>query len=154
MMLNGALETPRIRLALLLWLTGMIGAVVITVSIVPELLHQHTVPVPLWLVTAASLAQSAVLVGLAVWAGVAMSPTVGLHAPVFEAAVTSRPVLPALKPQALAGLIAGAFAGALLLAFSRYSPAAIAVVQDRFNPPLLGRFFMAASQRSCFCAGA
>ncbi len=117
----------------------MIGAVMITVAVIPRLWEQHALPMPVWLLMVASLCQSALLIGLAVWAGTALSPAVGLHAPVFEAAVTSQPVLPALRPQESSGLLAGALGGALLLAFSHYTPAAIAAVQDRFNPSLLAR---------------
>jgi len=87
----------------------------------------------------ASLAQSALLVALAVWTGVALAPKVGLRAPVFEAAVTARPLAPALAVQFLPGLIAGVLAGLMLFAVGRYAPAAIAEIPQRFTPPLLAR---------------
>ena len=136
---NHPLEGRRVRLALLLWLAGMIGAVVITVAVIPQLAEQHALPMPVSVLTVASLCQSALLIGLAVWAGTALSPAVGLHAAIFEAAVTSRPLSPAFRAQVWPGLLAGALGGALLLAFSHYTPAAIAAVQDRFNPSLLAR---------------
>jgi membrane protease YdiL (CAAX protease family) len=133
-------ELPRLRLGLLLWLAGMLGVVVITVTVLPQLLGEVTLPAPLWMVSLASLAQSALLVALAVWSGVALAPKVGLRAPAFEAAVTARPIASALRPQCLPGLVAGALGGAGLFAIGGYaSPAALAEVQQRFTLPILAR---------------
>jgi len=132
-------EVPRLRLSLLLWLTGMLGVVVITVTALPQLLREVTLPAPLWVLSLASLAQSAVLVGLAVWAGVALAPEVGLRAPAFEAAASSRPLAPALGPQVLPGLVAGVLGGILLFAVNHYAPAILAQIQARFILPLPAR---------------
>lgn len=130
---------PRFRLGLLLWLAGMLGVAVMTATVLPQLLAKVPLPAPLWVVSLASLAQSALLLALAAWAGVRLAPTVGLHAPAFEAAVTARPIAPALKSQLLPGTVAGLFGGMLLLAVSRHAPAALVDVQERFSPPLLAR---------------
>lgn len=131
---------PRLRLSLLLWLAGMLGVVVITVTALPQLLGDVTLPAPLWVVSLASLAQSALLVALAVWSGVALAPKVGFSAPAFEAAVTARSIASALRPQLLPGLVAGVFGGAGLFAIGGYaSPAALAEVQQRFTLPILAR---------------
>ncbi len=74
---NDPLKGRRVRLALVLWLAGMIGAVMITVAVIPQLGEQHALPMPVWLLMVASLCQSALLIGLAVWAGTALSPAVG-----------------------------------------------------------------------------
>lgn len=132
-------EVPRRRLGLLLWLAGMLGVVFLTLTVLPSLLREVPLPAPLWVVSLASLAQSAVLLALAVWAGVALAPEVGLRAPASEAAVTARPLAPALRPQLLPGLIAGVAGGMLLFAVVRYAPAALVEVQERFAPPLLAR---------------
>lgn len=137
---NAAAKTPRLRLSLLLWLAGMLGVVVIVVTVLPQLLREVTLPAPLWVVSLASLAQSALLVALAVWSGVALAPKVGLRAPAFEAAVTDRSIAFALRPQFLPGLVAGALAGVALFAIGGYaSPAALAEVQQRFTLPILAR---------------
>lgn len=130
---------PRRRLGLVLWLAGMLGVVVITATVLPRLLREMPFPAPLWVVLLASLAQSAVLVALAVWGGVSLAPAVGLRAPAFEAAATARPLGPALRPQLLPGLITGVLGGVLLFAVIRGAPAALVEVQSRFNPPLLAR---------------
>jgi membrane protease YdiL (CAAX protease family) len=118
----------------------MLGVVAISVTVLPQLLGEVTLPAPLWLISLASLAQSAILLALAVWAGVALAPKVGLHAPAFEAAVTARSIASALRPQFLPGLLAGVLGGAALFAIGGYaSPAALAEVQQRFTVPILAR---------------
>lgn len=139
MTMTDTVVVPRLRLGLLLWLAGMLGVVVITVMVLPQLLRELPLPAPLWVLSLASLAQSALLVALAVWAGVAHAPKVGLRAPAFEAAVTARPIAPALRPQLLPGLMAGVLGGMLLFAISRHAPAALVEAQERFNLPLLAR---------------
>ncbi len=132
-------RVPRLRLGLFLWLAGMLGAVVMTVTILPQLFRTMPLPAPLWVVSLASLAQSGVLLALAVWAGVALARKVGLHAPAFEAVAARRPLAPGLGPQLLPGLIAGFVGGMVLFAVNRSAPAALAKVQEHFTPPLLAR---------------
>ncbi len=129
----------RLRFGALLWLAGMLGAAAVTATVLPQLSAQAPLPAPLWLISVASLLQSAVLVALAVWAGVALAPALGLRAPAFEAAATLRPITPALTPQLLPGFVAGTVGGFLLFAIGRFSPVALAELEDRFNPPLFAR---------------
>ena len=129
----------RLRFGLVLWAAGMVGSVAITAMVLPKLLGQAPLPAPLWLISLAGLAQSALLLALAVWAGVRLTPSVGLRAPAFEAVVTGRPIGPALRPQLLPGLIAGVLAGVLLFAVFRYAPAAMAELQERFTVPIVAR---------------
>ena len=130
---------PRLRLGLALWVAGIVGAVVITTTVLPQLLAQMPLPAPLWVLSIASFAQSAILLALAVWAGVSLAPAVGLRAPTFEAAVTGRAIAPVLKPQLLPGLIAGLLGGMLLFIASRHGPAAFVAVQQRFVVPIVAR---------------
>jgi hypothetical protein len=74
---NDITRMPRLRLSLLLWLAGMLGVVVITVTFLPQLLGEVTLPAPLWVISLASFAQSALLVALVVFTGVALAPKVG-----------------------------------------------------------------------------
>jgi hypothetical protein len=117
----------------------MLGAVVMTVTMLPQLFRTLPLPAPLWVVSLAGLAQSAVLIGLAVWAGVALAGKVGLHAPAFEALAARQPLAPGLGPQLSPGLIAGFLGGMLLFAVNRSAPAAVAQLQEHFTPPLLAR---------------
>lgn len=135
----GTTSSPRLRLGILLWSAGTMGAVAVTVGLLPQLSANMPLPGPLWLIMAASVAQSALLVGLAVWGGVALAPAVGLRSPAFEAVALRRPLMAALKPQILPGLIAGVPGGLLLFASLRLSPAPIAALQGQFTPPLHAR---------------
>ena len=110
---SGRRLSERARLGLVLWLAGMAGVVIITVTALPRIFENVPLPAPLWMVSLASLAQSAVLLALAVWAGVALGPAVGLRAPAFESAVTHRPLAPALRAQLRPGLAAGLLGGLL-----------------------------------------
>ena len=130
---------PRLRVGILLWLAGTLGAVTVAIGVLPPLSAKMPLPAPLWLIMLASVFQSALLVALAVWGGTTLAPAVGLRAPAFEAAATRRPIMSAVKPQIMPGFIAGAVGGLLLFASLRWSPAAIAALQGQFNPPLYAR---------------
>ncbi|HUF89191.1 MAG TPA: CPBP family intramembrane glutamic endopeptidase, partial [Gemmatimonadota bacterium] len=120
--------------------TGMLGVVVVTVTVLPQFLSEVTLPAPLWMVSLAGLAQSAIVLALAVWTGVALSPKVGLRAPAFEAAVTAQSIGTALRPQLVPGLVAGALGGVGLFAIGGYAaPAALVEVDQRFTLPILAR---------------
>ena len=73
-MMTDRTAIPRLRLGLLLWVSGILGAVVITTTVLPQLLAQMPLPAPLWVLSVASFVQSAVLIALAAWAGVALAP--------------------------------------------------------------------------------
>lgn len=137
----------RWKLGLVLWGVGMVGAVALTVLVLPELLarmpgvlEQEVPPLPpMGLLVAASLAQTGVLLALAVWAGVALAPSTGLRAPAFEALVSRRPALPALRPQFGAGIVAGVVGGLALAGFASIAPPAVQAAQDRIALPLFVR---------------
>jgi len=140
MKMNTPAEIPRLRLGLLLWLAGMLGVVVIVVTVLPRLLGQLPLPAPLWVISLASFAQSGLLIALAVWSGVALASKVGLHAPAFEAAVTARSIRSALRRQLVPGLAAGVLGGVGLFVIGAFaSPAALAEAQQRFTVPILAR---------------
>jgi len=132
-------SVPRLRFAMLIWLASMFGAVSVTVMILPQLSAEVTLPAPLWLIALASVLQSGLLLALATWAGVALTPTVGFRALLFEAAAARRPVLAEIWSQLRPGVYAGVPAGLVLLMFTRFAPPEIAQLAGRFEPPLLAR---------------
>lgn len=137
---NDAAEFPRLRFGLLLFLAGMLGVAVITVTVVPQFVQTSSLSAPLWLILLASLGQSALILALAVWSGVSLAPKVGLSAPAFEAAVRGRSVTAALRPQLFPGLVGGLLGGLGLYAIGGYAaPAALANVEQRFAVPILAR---------------
>jgi hypothetical protein len=117
----------------------MLGAVSVTATVLPRLSAQMTLPAPLWLISLAGVCQSALLVAVAVWAGVRLAPAVGLHAPGFEAFAARRPVAPALRPQWLPGLVGGVPGGIFLYGAFRLAPVVVKDLAERFNPPLFAR---------------
>jgi len=130
---------PRLRLAAFLWVASMCGAVAVAVLLLPQLGAEMTLPAPMWAIALASALQSGVLLALATWAGVALTPKLGLHAPLFEAAAAGRAVLPGLWLQVRPGVLAGVPAGLALLLFTRTAPPEIAGLSARYEPPLLAR---------------
>jgi membrane protease YdiL (CAAX protease family) len=134
-------KTHASRLGLALWAAGMVGSVTITVMVLPRLLEQMQVPLPapLWAISLAALAQSALLLALAVWAGVRLAPRVGLGAPAFEAFAAGSPVAPALRPLLLPGSIGGVLGGMVLFAALRAAPAPVAELQERVVIPIVAR---------------
>lgn len=76
-----AIKTPRLRLGLLLFIAGMTGAIVLTVTVLPQFLKEASLPVPSYLILLASVAQNAFYIALAVWLGVSLAPKVGISAP-------------------------------------------------------------------------
>lgn len=114
----------------------MLGVVTMTVLVlprllvlVPELTGRPAPPIPLWALLLASLVQSGVLLGLAVWCGCALAADVGLRAPLFE----GRPA------RLLPGVLGGLLGGALLVAFVMFAPPALSAAQQRLEAPLLAR---------------
>ncbi|MBC8645794.1 MAG: CPBP family intramembrane metalloprotease [Thermoanaerobaculia bacterium] len=130
---------PRLRLALLLWLASMFGAVSVAVMILPRLGAEMPLPAPLWLIALASVLQSGLLLALATWAGVVLAPKVGFRAPLFEAAASRCPIRAELWSQVRPGIHAGVPAGLVLLLFTRLAPPEIVELAGRFEPPLLAR---------------
>jgi hypothetical protein len=117
----------------------MLGVAAVTFTLLPRLVEGEALPVPLWVVSLLSLGQTGVLVALAVFAGVALTPAVGLHAPVFGAAIMQRPLGPALRPQLVAGFIGGLLGGGFLYSAWHYAPPILVEVLERLSLPLFAR---------------
>lgn len=133
------LRDPALRLGLLLWAIGMPGIVGIAIFMLPQLLQESRGLPPLPVLVFASVAQSAVLLALAVWAGTRLAPQTGLAAPVLKAVAASEPVLPPLKKAFLPGVLAGVAGGALLFLLVATAPAEFAAAQARIDLPLMWR---------------
>ncbi|MFP1678239.1 CPBP family intramembrane glutamic endopeptidase [Alloalcanivorax sp. C16-2] len=139
MTMNDSLRFPRLKLGLLLFLAGMLGVGVLSITVLPQVLGDASLPVPSWLVLVASITQSGVLVALVVWAGTSLAPKVGLGAPAFEAAVNNQSVAAALRPQLPPGILGGLLGGLGLFAVGGYAPAEITDMDQPFTVPLLAR---------------
>lgn len=124
---------------LLFWLAGMPGVIAVSWQVLPMLLEGRPLPASRFAVCLAGAAQSAILLALATWAGLALAHEADLHAPFLEAAAAGHFDAGALRAQWLPGIAGGAAGAALLLAFTRFAPAALALLQQRFTMPLTAR---------------
>jgi len=133
----------RRRLALALWLSGMAGVVALVWWVLPDLIARQPLPgplpIPMWALQLASGAQSAALLGLAVWAGIAQAGKVGLHAPAFEAFASRGSTREALRPQWRPGIAGGIAVGAMLVLAWATQPAALAAANTTMSIPLAVR---------------
>ena len=130
------MQNVRLRLAAALWLGAMTGVVVLSLTVIPQLLENSPRQVPTWVVIAASVVQSGVLVALAVWAGVALSRSLGLGAPAVEAALSGSGAWAALKPQLIPAGLVGLFVGGLLLFLQRVAPAELLALGQNMEIPV------------------
>lgn len=133
------MKNPRMRLAVALWLAAMAGVVVLSLTVVPQMLARAPLRVPLGIAVAASVVQSGVLIALAVWAGVALSQRLGLGAPVFAAALSGNGAWAALKPQLIPAAIVGFVVGSLLLFWGRIAPTELLALGQTVEIPVAAK---------------
>ena len=140
-MYGDPLPSPaRWRLGVLLWLAGMLGVASFAMLPLPPSLAADAPRVPWWVAQAIGLAQSALLLALAVAIGTRLAPTVGLAAPVFAAFATRSGAWRALRPQLAPGALGALLGAVVLLAFRQRAPSAVTtVVASGFDPSLLVR---------------
>lgn len=107
---NTLAEASTWKLGVALWIAGMVGVVPTILFLLPAQLLPHIhrpLRLPLGVVLLVGFVQTAVFLGLFVWAGVALAPKVGLRAPGFAALVSGRSIAQALRPQLLPGVLGG-----------------------------------------------
>ena len=87
------------------------------------------------------MAQTGVLLAVAVLVGVFLAPQVRLLAPAAEAAVSRRSVIDALRPQLLSGIVGGLVGGMAISVFSLillpHLPAEFVAAAKKLSLPLL-----------------
>ena len=134
--------TYRTKLFWLLFLAGFAGILsfllvdlTAIIAMVPPT-EGTTIP-PLWVIKILSLIQPTLLLALAVFGGVSLSPKVNLSAPAFEAWASDKSFVAALKPQIIPGVIAGVIAAVVIVfswAFLRpFMPADFVTRAEAFN---------------------
>jgi hypothetical protein len=117
------------RLFLAAWVVGLPGVIAVAFLAVPVFVAGRPLPVPLWAAQLASVAQGAVLLAVAVLAGVALAPRVGLTAPVLSAFAAAQSLSLALRPQLVPGMLGGLAGAAMLRLFAHYAPPELAQLQ-------------------------
>ena len=120
----------------------MVSIALVAIFVVPSLVAGQTLPLPLWAISAISFAQGGVFLALTVWAGCALAPTLELRAPVFEALAGSTPVVAALRPLLVPGLLGGLVGGAFLIAITYAAPPELAAAAQKIVLPLSVRIFL------------
>lgn len=135
------IKQSQIRLAASIWLLGMGGVAALALQVLPGLLTRRPLPanVPLGLAVAGASLQSALLLLVAVVAGVLLARRVGLGAPAIEAALTGAPAWPVLRRQLPAAVIGGLLCGALLAGAAVLAPPALAGAGAGIVLPLASR---------------
>ena len=132
-------ENPRLRLGATLWLAAMTGAVVLSITVIPQLLAKVPQTVPLGVAVAASVIQTGVLLALAVWTGVALSRPLGLGAPAIEAALSGADAWRPLKHQLIPAAIVGMFVGGVLVVLARIAPAELLALGETVEIPVAAK---------------
>ena len=138
-MVSPYMRNPLLALGALLWLLAMSGVVVATLSVVPQFVSGVTLKVPLGVLLAASIAQSAVLVAVAVWAGLMLSRQLGLGSPALEAVVRGNNPFPILRRQLAPAFLTGLATGVFLLLVYSVAPSDLASASQDFHIPLAAK---------------
>lgn len=138
-----AVPYARPKLCLALWTAGMLGFALVIFTVLPQLLstllQSGELPFPAWAIPALGLLQGAILLAAAVCAGAATAHSVGLRAPVFEAAVSGAPSFPQLKHALLPAVGAGLLTGVFLFLANTYGPEVWVQAQAGYYPSLATR---------------
>jgi Type II CAAX prenyl endopeptidase Rce1-like len=129
-------KSQNVRLGVALWLAGMIGVVVLSLTVIPQFHAKMPNSVPLGVAVAASIVQSGILLALAVWAGVGLSSQLGLGAPAIEALLAGSNALKTLSRQLTPAAFGGVLVGVLLVVLSHIAPAQIAGLGETVAIPM------------------
>ena len=144
--------TTRTKLFAILWLAGMAGVLSVLLidlsTVLANLPATAGLEMPLHplVIKLLSVVQNAILLSIAIFIGIQLSPLVGLSAPAAEALARGDSFISALKPQVLPGVIAGFIAGVAIfsnwLLFRPIVPPVFVTRAERLNiaMPLLTRF--------------
>ena len=115
------------KLFIILWLAGMAGVLSLLlidlealIAILP-IQDRTEIPEITPLLKLLSILQPAVILSVAVWAGVVLASKVGLSSPVAEAAAGGGSFTSALKPQIIPGIIGGLMGGAAIVLIAAVS---------------------------------
>lgn len=129
----------RKRLFLLVWLSGLPGIAVVIWLVLPALVANRTLPMPVWILQLVAAAQSAVLLAVAAAIGALLAQQVNLRAPVYTALTNGTPFLRLLRQQALPGVIGGIIGAALISGFMLVAPESLLHLSNQFPMPAAAR---------------
>jgi hypothetical protein len=129
-----------LELGATLWIAGMIG-VASMLRIIPQLAASSKKKTKLspGALIAISFLQGALLLALAVWAGIALAPRTGLHAALLPNLLAGKSIRAALAPVMISGLIGGVVGGAIVMGAGAYARRHAPAPTQPFDPPLSAR---------------
>jgi hypothetical protein len=133
------LQNPKLHLGVTLWLLAMTGVVMLASSLVPQLLAQAPRTISPAVAFTAMVAQSGIVLLLAVCAGVTLAKPLGLGAPAVEAALSGSGVWAVLKRQLGPAAVAGLIVAGLLLVAQRIAPAGLQAAGQTVELPLAAK---------------
>ncbi len=123
----------KMKQGILMWLAGMIG-VLFMLLLLPAMLINKTLPLPLWVILLIQLVQSSAIVGFSVWIGMALSSKVNLHSPCFKAIASKGKFIERLRPQLKTGCVAGFIVGIFLIGINYVIPPELIADAPQVNP--------------------
>lgn len=129
----------RKRLFFVVWISGLPGIAAVTWLVLPALVANRTLPMPIWAVQLAAAAQSMLLLAAAAAVGAFLAHQVNLHAPVLSALSNGNPFLGPLRRQALPGVIGGLFGAAVIAGFTAVTPESLLHLSNQFPMPAAAR---------------
>jgi hypothetical protein len=129
----------RNRLFFAVWLSGLPGIAAVTWLVLPALVADRSLPMPIWVFQLAAAAQSAVLLAAAAAVGAFLAHQVNLLAPVYSALTNGTTILGPLRAQALPGVVGGIFGAASIWAFTLVAPEPLLRLSNQFPMPAAAR---------------
>lgn len=135
------LNNLKLRLGASLWVLAMSGVVIVVLAMLPQLLARVPQQVPLGVALTATILQSGLMLGVAVWTGVSLSKPLGLGAPVIEAVLTRSNVWPELRRQFVPAALVGLVVGAQLGIFKSFAPVEVISAARTIDIPLAAKVF-------------
>ncbi|MFY7698286.1 MAG: CPBP family intramembrane glutamic endopeptidase [Legionella sp.] len=118
---------------ILMWLAGMIG-VLFMLLLLPAMLINKTLSLPLWTILLTQLLQSSAIIAFFIWIGMTFHSKVDLHSPCFEAIVTKHKFVERLCPQLKPGCVAGFIVGIFLIGLNYFIPPELIASAPQVNP--------------------
>ena len=133
--------TEKTKVAVELWLVGMLGVLALSFFVLPQMLSGQELPLPKEILIAISIVQSAVFLAIASWVGSNLSQKVSLTAPAAQAFAMGRSVKSALGSQVWPGIVGGVLGATVLIIASLFLPQQLANLEGSVELPLVAKVF-------------
>jgi len=133
--------TDKTKTAVVLWLAGMLGVLVLSIFVLPQMLSGQKLPVTKEIAIAISTVQSAVFLAIAAWVGSRLSQRVSLSAPAAQSLATGKSVKTALGFQIRPGIMGGVLGAAILISATSFLPQQLANLENSTELPLVAKVF-------------